>query len=106
MSYLDFPGNLLAQQVASSKVVYTAICPDPPLAWPDPALVRQAANLIMTAKRPLVIVGKGNTHTRITVPIMCGQLSLSYGKKSYLSMCPYMHMYMWLSSPVTFLIYW
>lgn len=69
MSYLDFPGNLLAQQVPSSKVVHTAICPDPPLAWPDPALVSQAASLIMTAKRPLVIVGKGNICSKIIVSV-------------------------------------
>jgi len=59
VSYLDFPGNLLAQQVASSKVVHTTICPEPPLTWPDPALVSEAARLIMKSRRPLVIVGKG-----------------------------------------------
>jgi thiamine pyrophosphate-dependent acetolactate synthase large subunit-like protein len=30
-----------------------------PLIWPDPALVSEAAKLIMKARRPLVIVGKG-----------------------------------------------
>lgn len=59
VSYLDFPANLLAQRVASSKVVRTAICSEPPLIWPDPALVSEAARLIMKARRPLVIVGKG-----------------------------------------------
>ena len=59
VSYLDFPGNILMQRVPVNKVIRTAICPEPPLAWPDPALVSQAAKLIMAAKRPLVIVGKG-----------------------------------------------
>ncbi|PNF25062.1 2-hydroxyacyl-CoA lyase 1 [Cryptotermes secundus] len=59
VSYLDFPGNILAQRVSDSKVVHTAICPEPPLAWPDPALVSQAASLIVRSMRPLVIVGKG-----------------------------------------------
>ncbi|KAJ9581741.1 hypothetical protein L9F63_003918 [Diploptera punctata] len=59
VSYLDFPGNLLMQRVAASRVLHTAMCPEPPLAWPDPSLVSQAASLLMTAKRPLVIVGKG-----------------------------------------------
>jgi TPP-dependent trihydroxycyclohexane-1,2-dione (THcHDO) dehydratase len=61
---------MLAQQVSSSKVVHTAVCPEPPLAWPDPTLVSQAANLIVTAMRPLVIVGKGNTYTQNTVPVI------------------------------------
>ena len=59
VSYLDFPGNLLMQRVPGNRVVHTAICPEPPVAWPDPTLVRQAARLLMTAKRPLIIVGKG-----------------------------------------------
>ncbi|XP_069682858.1 2-hydroxyacyl-CoA lyase 1-like [Periplaneta americana] len=59
VSYLDFPGNLLAQRVAKSYVVHMPMCQDPPLVCADPALVTQAANLIMTAKRPLVIIGKG-----------------------------------------------
>lgn len=59
VSYLDFPGNLLAQHVVKNNVVHVTMCPDPPLACADPALVSQAGNLIMTAKRPLVIVGKG-----------------------------------------------
>lgn len=69
VSYLDFPANLLAQQVASSKVVQTAICPEPPLTWPDPALVSEAAKLIRTARRPLVIVGKGNRCTKYTLSV-------------------------------------
>lgn len=69
VSYLDFPGNLLTQRVASSKVVHTAICPEPPLTWPDPALVTEAARLIMTARRPLVIVGKGNRCTKNTLSV-------------------------------------
>lgn len=59
VSYLDFPGNMLMQRVPSNQVVHTAICPEPPLAWPDPTLVSQAASLIIAAKKPLVIVGKG-----------------------------------------------
>lgn len=69
VSYLDFPANLLAQQVASSKVVHTAICPEPPLTWPDPARVSEAAKLIMRARRPLVIVGKGAAYSGAEVAV-------------------------------------
>lgn len=69
VSYLDFPANLLAQRVASSKVAHTAICPEPPLTWPDPALVSEAARLIMKARRPLVIVGKGAAYSGAEVAV-------------------------------------
>ncbi|PSN51575.1 2-hydroxyacyl-CoA lyase 1 [Blattella germanica] len=59
VSYLDFPGNLLSQRVDKERVIHTSICPQPPLAYPDPKLITKAAKLIMSAKRPLVIAGKG-----------------------------------------------
>ncbi|XP_069682859.1 2-hydroxyacyl-CoA lyase 1-like [Periplaneta americana] len=63
VAYLDFPGNLLAQRVSKSNVVPMTMYRDPPLACADPALVTQAADLIMSAKRPLVIVGKGAAYS-------------------------------------------
>ncbi|XP_046397602.1 2-hydroxyacyl-CoA lyase 1 [Ischnura elegans] len=57
--YLDFPGNMLSQSVNRSEVfLYSQVTP-PPLCYPNPGDILQAAALIMKAKRPLVIVGKG-----------------------------------------------
>ncbi|XP_066992518.2 2-hydroxyacyl-CoA lyase 1 isoform X2 [Anabrus simplex] len=63
-SYLDLPANILVQRVSSDKVASVNPCPEPPLAFPDPALIQQAAQLLMKAKKPLIIVGKGAAYGR------------------------------------------
>ncbi|XP_043265256.1 2-hydroxyacyl-CoA lyase 1 isoform X2 [Colletes gigas] len=62
--YLDLPATLLTQSVDENKIYKVAPCPPPPLIFPDQQLVQQAANLLMRAKRPLVIVGKGAAYGR------------------------------------------
>ena len=39
-----------------------SLCPNPQRPLADPVNVRQAAHLIRSSVRPLVIVGKGNSH--------------------------------------------
>ena len=58
-AYLDLPATLLTQNVDESKIAKVLCCPPPPLLYPDAKLIEQAANLLIKAKKPLVIVGKG-----------------------------------------------
>jgi 2-hydroxyacyl-CoA lyase 1 len=67
--YLDFPGNLLQGRVDSSKVIQTYVSPEPPLTFPNPTLLTKAVELLMSAKRPLVIIGKGSAYARAEIPI-------------------------------------
>lgn len=57
--YLDLPATLLMQSVDESKIIKVSPCPPPPLCYPDTKLIKQAANLLIRAKKPLVIIGKG-----------------------------------------------
>jgi len=59
VSYLDLPGNLLAATVKRSQVLEFEKIPRPPKPFPETNLVAQAAKLLMSAKRPLIITGKG-----------------------------------------------
>ncbi|XP_034256864.1 2-hydroxyacyl-CoA lyase 1 [Thrips palmi] len=59
VSYLDFPGNMLSMSVPLADVCVVSKVPPPPVAFPDPAKVREAALILTQSKRPLVIIGKG-----------------------------------------------
>ncbi|XP_058460691.1 2-hydroxyacyl-CoA lyase 1 [Malaya genurostris] len=59
VAYLDFPGNLLLARVPEDSIPKQYVHPEPPITFPDPRHVKQAAELLSTAKRPLIIVGKG-----------------------------------------------
>lgn len=67
--YLDFPGNVLQGRIDSERVVSTYISPEPPLAFPNPKLVAEAVDILMSAKRPLVIIGKGSAYARAEVQL-------------------------------------
>ncbi|KYN00158.1 2-hydroxyacyl-CoA lyase 1 [Cyphomyrmex costatus] len=58
-AYLDLSATLLTQNVDESKIAKVLCCPPPPLMYPDTKLIEQAANLLIKANKPLVIVGKG-----------------------------------------------
>lgn len=42
-----------------NKIAKVLPCPPPPLSYPDAKLIERAANLLVKARKPLVIVGKG-----------------------------------------------
>lgn len=69
VSYLDFPGNVLGASVKKDSVFADYAHPKPPLCFPDVAQVQKAVELLKTAKRPLVIVGKGAAYARAEEPI-------------------------------------
>lgn len=63
VSYLDFPGNLLQSRCLEEKIYKIAAHPAPPLAYPAHEDVIRAASLLRSAKRPLVIIGKGAAYS-------------------------------------------
>lgn len=64
VAYLDFPATILTQSVNEEKIYKVKPCPPPPLVYPDRQLIEQAADLLVRAKKPLVIVGKGAAYGR------------------------------------------
>lgn len=69
VSYLDFPGNMLSASVPAETVPEDYSHPKPPLCYPDVECVRKAVELLKSAKRPLVIVGKGAAYAEAEHPI-------------------------------------
>ncbi|KFB47839.1 hypothetical protein ZHAS_00015885 [Anopheles sinensis] len=63
-AYLDFPGNLLSARTTDDVIPSQYPHPKGPDVFPDPTLVEKAAQLLCTAKNPLVIVGKGAAYSR------------------------------------------
>lgn len=68
-SYLDLPGNLLQAKTLESNIPSQYVHPSAPIACPNDDVVNKAANLLATAKRPLIILGKGAAYARAEGPI-------------------------------------
>lgn len=64
---MDLPATLLKQVVDSSKVAIVPEVPPAPYVYPDYRRIQMAADLIVRAKKPLVIVGKGIAEARINL---------------------------------------
>nr|CAD7399097.1 unnamed protein product [Timema cristinae] len=62
-SYLDFPANILSQHVEGDCLSIMVRVTPPPRPWADPSLIHQASKLLMTAKKPLIIIGKGAAYS-------------------------------------------
>uniref|UniRef100_A0A6M2CNW7 2-hydroxyacyl-CoA lyase 1 n=1 Tax=Rhipicephalus microplus TaxID=6941 RepID=A0A6M2CNW7_RHIMP len=63
-TYIDLPGNMIMAEVPEESVPEVAKCPDPPRTLADPPNVAQALSLLKSAKKPLIIVGKGAAYAR------------------------------------------
>ncbi|XP_069110665.1 2-hydroxyacyl-CoA lyase 1-like [Argopecten irradians] len=57
--YLDIAGNMVNATVNEKDVWSSIVCPPPPKSYADPESVKEAADLLYYAEKPLVIVGKG-----------------------------------------------
>jgi thiamine pyrophosphate-dependent acetolactate synthase large subunit-like protein len=57
--YLDFPGNLVAQMVDEADAPIRESAPDVSFAAPDAASIERIAEMLASAERPLVMIGKG-----------------------------------------------
>ena len=65
--YLDLPGNFLIDVPAEGAVIYPPRCPDPPQYQADPSEIAKAVAALKSAKRPLIIVGKGASYGYVAV---------------------------------------
>jgi 2-hydroxyacyl-CoA lyase 1 len=63
-AYLDFPDDFLSAQVEESEVAIPDRSPEPPRPRADPADVQRAIDVLRSAERPLVIIGKGAAYSR------------------------------------------
>ncbi|XP_071812364.1 2-hydroxyacyl-CoA lyase 1-like [Apostichopus japonicus] len=57
--YLDFPGDMINGSVSNNDVRFFPKVCAPPKVLADPDRITDAANLLIKAQRPLVIIGKG-----------------------------------------------
>jgi 2-hydroxyacyl-CoA lyase len=63
-SYLDIADDIITGKVDESRVDEPARCPDPPRTQAMPDDVEKALNVLRSAERPLVIIGKGMAYSR------------------------------------------
>src|ERR671925_65965 len=63
-SYLDLPDDIITGKVDESRVEEPPRCPDPPRTQAMPDDVEHALNVLRSAERPLVIIGKGMAYSR------------------------------------------
>jgi len=63
-AYLDLPNDLIVGAAEERTIDWKPRCPDPPRSPADPAAVEQALELLRSAERPLVIVGKGAAYAQ------------------------------------------
>ncbi len=63
-AYLDLPNDILLGKAVESEIETPARCPEPPLSLADPKSVERALEVLRSAERPLVIVGKGAAYAR------------------------------------------
>lgn len=69
VAYLDFPGNFLRASAPDDEQIIEYSHPKPPMCFPNTADVQRAIEIIKTAKRPLIIIGKGAAYARAEQPI-------------------------------------
>ena len=63
-SYLDLPDDIITGTVDESKVPVPPRVPDPPRTQALPDDIERALDVLQSAERPLVIVGKGMAYSR------------------------------------------
>jgi 2-hydroxyacyl-CoA lyase 1 len=62
-AYLDFPDDLITATVDEDAVAFPPRCPDPARPYAEPSAVERAIDVLRSAERPLVIVGKGAAYS-------------------------------------------
>jgi 2-hydroxyacyl-CoA lyase 1 len=63
-AYLDIADDIITGSCDVDKAVQVAKCPDPPRIQTMPEYIDQALNVLESAQRPLVIIGKGMAYSR------------------------------------------
>ncbi|XP_048415985.1 2-hydroxyacyl-CoA lyase 1 isoform X2 [Stegostoma tigrinum] len=62
--YVDIPGDMVTSKIRSELLRPAPCCLRAPMAMAESQVVKEAALIIKSAKRPLVIVGKGAAYSR------------------------------------------
>ena len=63
-AYLDIPDDIITGSCDVDKAIQAAKCPDPPRIQTMPEYVEHALDVLQSAERPLVIIGKGMAFSR------------------------------------------
>jgi len=63
-AYLDIADDIITGSCDVEKAIVAAKCPDPPRTQTMPEYVEQALDVLQSAQRPLVIIGKGMAFSR------------------------------------------
>lgn len=64
-TYLDFPGDLLARGTSEEAAIDNPLpVPEPPRSFADPLDIKKVIDLLKSAERPLLVVGKGAAYSR------------------------------------------
>lgn len=58
-TFVDFPQNILEEEIRLEDETLTDGCRDPGRPWGDPALVARAVAMLAEAERPLIVYGSG-----------------------------------------------
>ncbi|GIY10393.1 2-hydroxyacyl-CoA lyase 1, partial [Caerostris extrusa] len=68
-SYIDLPADIIAQENSESAIIYPPKCPDPPASLAPVHLIKSLTDVLTSAERPLVIVGKGSAYGHAENPV-------------------------------------
>ena len=68
--YLDFPGDIIDAKIEEDQVEELPRVPDAPRTLAEPAAVEAALDVLKSAERPLVIVGKGTAYSRAEAEVL------------------------------------
>ena len=63
-AYLDIADDIITGSCDADKVDEVAKCPDPPRTQTMPMDIEQALDVLQSAERPLVLIGKGMGYSR------------------------------------------
>ncbi|XP_076460393.1 2-hydroxyacyl-CoA lyase 1-like [Babylonia areolata] len=63
-SYIDLPGDMIVAKVPEKSVRSQQSCPSPPPVLSSPSSISKAVDLLVSAQKPLIIVGKGAAYAQ------------------------------------------
>jgi thiamine pyrophosphate-dependent acetolactate synthase large subunit-like protein len=67
--YLDYPGHVVARRIPEEQAGLRLAAPEIARPHPDPAAIERIAEMLATAERPLVILGKGAAWADAGAPV-------------------------------------
>src|SRR5688572_2449593 len=62
--YLDLPGDIITGTAEEEEIKQLPRVPDPPRSFADPKAIETAMEVLKSAERPVVIIGKGAAYSR------------------------------------------